>query len=199
MFSVSFYCFVSSSCVSDTLCVCSRMWSSCAPALQSPNVLKCQRFAWQWDPDLTECSSQIEQVAVHGVSAVYCLCDVWGLLCLQTRHGKDGEAPSNAAFVWRGGGGISVWRWDPDQIIPPVAAQIAGRPAMQAESDTASISCFLTLWVVLEETCGYTVCSLLVQVSLWKGQKVAVSLWSGAFGVVTESSHRAMRHHPETR
>ena len=25
--------------------------------------------------------------------------------CLQTRPGKDGEAPSNAAFVWTGGGG----------------------------------------------------------------------------------------------
>lgn len=42
------------------------------------------------------------------VCAVYCLCDVWGLLSLQTRHGKDREAPSNAAFVWMdgwGGGG----------------------------------------------------------------------------------------------
>lgn len=47
---------------------------------------------------------------------------------------------------------ISVWRWDPDQIIPPVAAQIAGSPAMQAESAHISFF-FLTLWVVIEETC----------------------------------------------
>lgn len=112
----------------------------------------------------------IEQVSVYGVSAVYCLCDVWGPLSLQTRHGKDREAPSNALFVWTGGE-ISVWRWDPDQTIPPVADQVAGSSAMRAESDTAGISCFLTLWVVIEETCGYivcryTVCSILVQVSL---------------------------------
>lgn len=120
-----------------------------------PNMFwSVKELASLWGPDLTECCSLTEQVAVYGVPAVYCLCDVWGPLCLQTRHGKDGEAPSNAAFVWTGGG-ISVWRWNPDQTIPPVADQVAGSSTMRAESDTASISCFLALCFGIEETCGY--------------------------------------------
>lgn len=61
-----------------------------------------------------------------------------GPLCLQTRHGKDRAAPSNAAFVWTEGE-ISIWRWNPDQTIPPVADQVAGSLAMQAECVTVSI------------------------------------------------------------
>ncbi len=34
-----------------------------------------------------------------------------------------------------GGGGISVWRWNPDQTIPPVADQVADSSVMRAESD----------------------------------------------------------------
>lgn len=36
-----------------------------------------EALAWLWESDLTECRLLIEQVAVYGVSAVYCLCDVW--------------------------------------------------------------------------------------------------------------------------
>ena len=125
-----------------------------------------------WGPDLTECSL-IGQVAVYGVPAVYCLCDVWGLLCLQTRHGKDGEAPSNAAFVWTGGE-ISVWKWNPDQTIPPVVDQVAGSPAMRVESDTVSISSFLAFSFVIKYTWVYSLSRF-----MWEGQKGAASALRG--------------------
>lgn len=55
---------------------------------------------------------------------------------LQTRHGKDSEAPSNAAFVWMGGR-FSVWRLDPDQTNPPVTHQVPGSSVIPAEADSA--------------------------------------------------------------
>lgn len=33
-------------------------------------------------------------------------------------------------------GRISVWRWNPDQTIPPVADQVAGSSVKHVESDT---------------------------------------------------------------
>lgn len=54
------------------------------------------------------------------------------------------EAPSNAVFVWTEGE-ISVWRKNPDQTIPPVADQVAGSSAIQVDSVTVSVLCFLTL------------------------------------------------------
>lgn len=51
--------------------------------------------------------------------------------------GKLDRQPSNAEFVWTEGE-ISVWRWNPDQTIPPVADKVAGSAAMQAESVTMS-------------------------------------------------------------
>lgn len=110
--------------------------------------------------------------------------------------GKTERHPAMLRLFGRRGG-ISVWRWNPDQTIPPVADQVAGSSAMQAECDTLSILCFLVLCCVTEETCGY--CSLLGQVFLWEGQKVAVSIRRGAVEVMTESSQRAMHHHPGMR
>lgn len=55
---------------------------------------------------------------------------------LQTRPGKDSEAPSNAAFVWMGGV-VSVWRWDPDQTNPPVTHQVPGSSVIPTEADSA--------------------------------------------------------------
>lgn len=51
--------------------------------------------------------------------------------------GKDGEAPSNAASVWMGRGGVIVWRWDPDQTNPPVMDQVPGSSATPAEAASA--------------------------------------------------------------
>lgn len=137
-----------------------------------------------------------EQVAVYGVPAVYCLCDVWGLLCLQTRYGKDGEAPSNVVFVWTGGE-ISVWSWSPDQTIPPVADQVAGNSAMWAGCVTVKYVFWGSL--CLKRLVDNLYLVYLVQVSLRKGQKVTVSTWRGAFEVMTESAQRTMCHRPGMR
>lgn len=53
-------------------------------------------------------------------------------------------------FRWKGGGfgwgrGVSVYRWVPDQTIPPAVYQVAGSSAMRVEFNTATILCLLTL------------------------------------------------------
>ena len=62
--------------------------------------------------------------------AVYCLSDCLEPLLLLSPNkarGKDGsKAPSRAPVVWTGEE-MSVWRWNPDQMVPPVADQVAGK------------------------------------------------------------------------
>lgn len=87
-------------------------------------------------PDLKECSTLMEQVAGCGACAVDRLCDVSGRLLLQTRRGKNSEAPSNTAFVWIGGG-VIVWRWDSKQTNPPVMDQVPRSSAVPAEAEAA--------------------------------------------------------------
>lgn len=65
---------------------------------------------------------------------------------------------------------------------------------MRAESDTASISCFLTLRVVSEQTWIRR-----VGPSSSGGREESFCIWRGVFGVTTESSNVVLRHIPGMR
>lgn len=65
---------------------------------------------------------------------------------------------------------------------------------MRAESDTASISCFLTLRVVSEQTWMRR-----VGPSSSGGWEESLRIWRGVFGVTTESSKLVLRHIPGMR
>lgn len=91
---------------------------------------------------------------------------------LQTRHGKDSEAPSNAAFVWMGGR-FSVWRLDPDQTNPPVTHQVPGSSVIPAEADSAKKK--RTLWFL---------CGVVLLFQVWKKQ--VFILGGEYFGWLTE-------------
>ena len=151
-------CIVCTSCLNILLCLSSLcIWRIvgcftnviflCTCCTLTKRVQKCQRISPTVGPrpHRVQLSNRTGS-CLWRACCVLSVCDVWGLLCLQTRHGKDREAPSYAAFVWTGGE-IGVWRWDPDQTIPPVADQVAGSSVLQAHSDIASISGSLTSMV----------------------------------------------------
>lgn len=80
----------------------------------------------------------MEQVAVYAASAVYRLCDVWGRLSSPNKAWERQRGTQQCCICLDGrGGGVSVWRWDPDQTNPPVTHQVPGSSVIPAEADSA--------------------------------------------------------------
>lgn len=128
--------------------------------------------------ELRECSSLMEQVAVYAASAVYRLCDVWGRLSSPNKAWERQRGTQQCCICLDGGvgGGVSVWRWDPDQTNPPVTHQVPGSSVIPAEADSAKkTTWFLTLWFL---------CGIVVLFQVWKKQ--VFTLGGEYLGWITE-------------
>lgn len=96
----------------------------------------------------------MEQVAVYAARAVYRLCDVWGRR-LSPNKAWERQRGTQQCYVCLdvGVGGVSVWRWDPDQTNPPFTDQVLGSSVIPAEADSAKKVMIFDLIVPLWSRC----------------------------------------------